>query len=174
MKILRIAVTLLVMMAMLVGCRPTGRATVDYRERPFRAEVKWERGGVTVYAEAETAMDNGMVGLSSLRLLAPPSVEGIEVVRENGELILMRDGLRISSVGATDWWETASLLCATGSMKYVCKTEWEGLSLEYAEITDGTSVIEILREPETGIPKRITYGDCALTVIRFESFEARG
>jgi len=173
MKILRIAVAVLVVALLLVGCRPTGRAAADYRERPFRAEVRWERGGVTVYAEAETVMENGALMLSYVRLLAPPSLAGIEMRMENGALVLLRDGIRMTATGAKAWWETVSLLCASGSLTYVCDTEWAGLSLEYAEISDGEAVVEVLREPTTGVPKRITQGEISLTVIRFEPIVAR-
>ncbi len=173
MKILRNMALVLLLLTLLVGCRPCGRLTADYRESPFRAEIRFERGGVTVYAEAETTRTDGVLTLSSLRLLAPPSLAGIELVREGESLILLRDGLRTSSVGAGEWWETASLLCAAGKLCYVCDTEWEGLSLEYAEITEGDCVYEVLREAETGIPKRISSGERSLTVIRFEGVQAR-
>lgn len=173
MKILRNFLLLLTVATLLVGCRGTGKGTPDYRMEPFCAEVRWERDGVTVCAETETAWEDGVLTLSSLRLLSPPSLSGIEVTRANGKLVLVREGICMTASGAEEWWETASLLCAVGEMHYVCDTEWEGLSLEYAEIGDGTRVVEVLREPNTGIPKRIAEGALALTVIRFEPITER-
>lgn len=173
MKIIRCVAIVLVLMAVLGGCHPTGRATDDYRRRAFRAEVRFTSGEVTVYAEVETEQEGEGVSLSRARLLAPPSLAGIELVRKEGELLLLRDGLEMHTAGAQGWWDTLSLLCASGTLRYICDTELAGLSLEYAEITDGTRTVEVLRERETGIPKRITEGDRSLTVIRFEPIEAR-
>ena len=88
--------------------------------------------------------------------------------------MMARDGVRMSAAGGEDWWEIASLLVAEGEMRYVCLTDWEGLSLEYAEIRNGTRTIEVLREPKTGVLRRLADGEVVLTVIRFESIEARG
>ena len=174
MKILRNFILLLMVAAMLVGCRATGRGTPDYRTEPFRAEIRWDCEGVTVYAEIETMLADGVLSLYSLRLLSPPTLAGIELICENGKLVLAREGIRMTAVGAAGWWKSASLLCNAGELRYVCDTEWEGLALEYAEITDGTRVTEVLREPNTGIPKRLAEGENALTVIRFEPITVRG
>ena len=174
MKILRMLGALLVVTGMLVGCRANGNATADYRERPFRAEVRWEREGGYGCADLETAIENGLLVLSHVRLLAPPSLEGIVLSRKDGKTVLERDGMSVSSAGADGFWSCAALICAEGRMRYVCDTDWEGLSFEYAEIVAGERVIEILREPNTGIPKRMSEGDVSLTVIRFEPIEARG
>lgn len=174
MKILRISVIFLMLTVLLVGCRGAGPATPDYRASPFRAEVRWESGGISTYAELETAWENGALVLSSVRLLAPPSLEGITLRCENGEIVLVRDGLDMTAAGAARWWETASLVCAAGTLSYVCDTEWQGLALEYAEIADGEGVVEVLRERTTGTPVRIACGERVLTVIRFEAIGARG
>lgn len=173
MKILRNILALGMSLLLLVGCRPTGHRTADYRETPFRAEIRFEAGGVAVYAEVETALADGVLHSERVRLLAPPSLAGITLEREGETIVLVRDGMRIPCPGAAHWWEMASLLCAEGTLHYVCEAELEGLSLDYAEILDGERVYEIYRERETGIPKRIATGEHEVTVIRFERIEAR-
>ena len=174
MKILRFFTGLLIFLPILAGCRSVGVATPDYRERAFRAEVRICQQGMTVYAEVEAERVGEEIALSHVRLLFPPSVAGIEIFYEADAPILVRDGLRMPSYGAEGWWEVASLLCAEGTMRYVCNTEFEGLALEYAEIDDGERTVSVFREKGTGIPKRVTDGTRELTVIRFEPIEARG
>ena len=136
----------------------------------FRAEIRFASEGVTVYAEVETALVDGTPVPSRVRLLAPPSLAGIELSREDGEIVLIRDDIRTPSVGAQRWWEMAALLCVSGKLRYVCDVEWAGLSLEYAESDAGH---EVYREAVTGIPKRICMGERELTVIRFVRTPAR-
>ena len=174
MKILRTVLGILLLLSMLGGCRPMRRMEADYRTHAFRAEIRFSAGEVTVYAEMETVLQDGVLVPSSVRLLAPPSLAGIVLERQGEELLLLRDGIRTPCAGAVAWWETASLLCASGAMHYVCDTELEGLPLAYAEIGEGTDAYGVYCERETGIPKKITKGERALTVIRFERLEARG
>ena len=82
MKILRMLAVLLSLAGLLCGCRVAGRPTADYRTRAFRAEIRWEREGVTVYAEAETAMTDGGPMLSSLRLIFASTVKCSGVIPE--------------------------------------------------------------------------------------------
>ncbi len=175
MKILRNMTVLLLLCVLLVGCRPSGRNLPDYRARDFRAEVRLEFGEVDVYAEvlAEREENAAYATLRHVRLLAPPSISGIELTLEGETVILARDGIRTPAAGATVWWDACTLLCAEGTLRSVCDTEWEGLSLDYAEIRSGARMVELYREPETGIPKRIVDGETELTVIRFEGVQAR-
>ncbi len=175
MKILRNAALVLLLCALLGGCRAGYRDLPDYRARDFRAEVRMDLGEIPVYAEvlAERAEGAVYATLRGVRLLAPPSLAGIELSCEDGTVMLSRDGIRTAAAGAGAWWETCALLCAEGVLRSVCDTEWEGLPLDYAEITSGDRVVEVYREIETGNPKRLCEGDRSLTVIRFEGVQAR-
>ena len=173
MKILRNMLGILLLLTVLCSCHRLRRTVADYREHPFRAEIRFISGGVTVYAEMETVLVDGALTPSSMRLLAPPSLEGIVLEREGEEIVLTRDGLRTPCAGAKGWWETADLLCASGTMHYVCDTELEGLPLAYMEIGEGRDAYGIFCERETGSPKKIVRGAQELTLIRFERIEAR-
>lgn len=173
MKILRNVIGVLLLMTLLCGCQPMRRTLPDYRERAFRAEIRFAVEGVIVCAEVETTLADGVLMPSRMRLLTPPSLSGIALLREGEEVILCSDGLRTPCVGAERWWEMAELLCASGKLCYVCDTELEGLPLAYAEIGGGAEVYGIWCDGKSGIPKKITHGDRALTVLRMESIEAR-
>ena len=175
MKILRNVAVLLLLCTLLSGCRLHGRNLPDYRERDFRAEVRLDFLEVPVYAEvlAERAEGAAYATLRHVRLLSPPSLVGIELFCEGDAVILSRDGIQIATAGAMTWWDACALLCAEGALRSVCNTEWEGLSLDYAEISSGVGVVEVYRDLDTGIPKRICEGERALTVIRFEEVVAR-
>ena len=175
MKILRNVATWILLCAMLAGCRAGRRNLPDYREGDFRAEVRIDLGELPVYAEvaAERAEGATYAALREVRLLAPPSLAGIVLTCEDGTVMLSRDGIRTAAAGAVAFWEACVLLCAEGALRSVCDTEWEGLALDYAEITSDTRVVEVYRDPETGIPKRLCEGNTSLTVIRFERVQAR-
>lgn len=176
MKIRRIFRLLLVVslaMGLLAGCRHLERNLPDYRARPFRAEVRWSMGGVTMCAEVVTefASENGRLAVSEILFSEPPSLAGIRVWKKDGVLSISRDGVEIPCEAANEWYSAVSVLCAEGELRGVCETELSGLSVQYAEIKDGETVYEVYRLSHTGEPKRIVCGENELTVIRFEAIE---
>ena len=175
MKIQRGTALVLFLCVLLGGCRAGRRGLPDYRTCDFRAEVRMDLGEGTAYAEILADRGEGATPatLREVRVLAPPSVAGIVLSCEDGTVMLSRDGIHTAAAGAVAFWEACALLCADGSLRSVCDTEWEGLVLDYAEITSDTRTVEIYRDPETGIPKRACEGGVALTVIRFEGIQAR-
>ena len=175
MKILRNAVVWLWVCVALVGCRSRGANLPDYRVCDFRAEVRVELGEEPFYAEVLAEQDEGeaYAVLRHVRLLAPPALAGIELTVEEGAVVLARDGICEASAGAEAWWNACSLLCAEGVIRSVCEREWEGLPLDYAEISSGERVMGVYRDARTGIPKRICLDETVLTVIRWEETRAR-
>ena len=147
------------------------RSLPDYRAAAFSVELRWETEGQTVYAHAEyeAPSPDGTVRNFRLRFTAPESMKGMTLTRKGEHITLERDGLLCDGSKCSALLSVADLLITEGTIKSLGNTEWNGLTLRYAEIRDTEGeVISLLLDPESGSPKQAVRKDTTLTVLRFE------
>ncbi len=78
---------------LLCGCRGSGSATLPYRERSFRAEIRGDLNGVAVTAILEQAYDADGARTITLTYSAPAALEGVTVTHQSGEIKFSRGDL---------------------------------------------------------------------------------
>ena len=152
----------------LLSCRDT--LPRDYRESAFSAEIRYEYGGETFCSEITVGMPSETENTRDIEMkfTSPPSLAGLCVSEKNGIPSVSLGSAKIKSEAAADrFLLAAKLLIHDGSMKFIEKTEENGLVFYKAEISDTDKTISLLLDIN-GAPKSVSCQDLTITVIRFE------
>ncbi len=170
MRILKIVLGIMLLAGILCGCDGRSTAIPDFREKDFRAEIRWSRDGMILCANltvtSEKSEENSRQKLR-LEFLSPDSLSGLCVEETNGEIILSRNQMQISLPGAEGFLSVARLLTASGERTDKGDIERNGIMFRRMEIRNGSEVYEYELEKDTGIPKKISGDGTEAEIIRF-------
>ena len=152
-----------------IGCEGRLPHPSDYRASPFRLELSAVREGVTISAEGSysPAKSQDLPWDFSLRLTAPPSLEGLVLSRRDGVLSLSFEGLEVKNDTLGGLLSLFSLPVSEGELQGIAR---EG-DLLYAQIAwEGDAPpTELWLDSKSGVPKRIKRGALSMEILFFAS-----
>lgn len=160
------------LLSMLAGCGVGSMP--DYRDTPFRAEVRYEMYGTLITAEICAGNIESDVGTGrdvELNFTSPPELSGLCVRRVDGEVSMIRGEtlVPISDIeAAMGSLAAADLMTCTGELCEIENIEENGVPMCRARILRERGAVELLCD-RSGVPKRISDGTLSVTVIRFEA-----
>ena len=152
-----------------LSCRDT--MPLDYRRSAFVAEIRYESGGESFCAEVSVGAppsDTTVERDIKMRFTAPESLVGLCAERKNGISKVTLGSAEIESESAAQsFLRVAELLIFDGNLKFIEKYEENGLLFYRAEISGADKTVSLLLD-NNGAPKRVSYCDLSITVIRFQ------
>jgi hypothetical protein len=169
-----LALLLLSSMLPLLVCCGRSSSLPDYRGTSFSAELRWESEGQTVSAIAEYGPPTEGEAPRELSLFftSPDALKDARLVRRGERVTFTLHGLTVDGASFDSLLSVAELLLTEGVIESVCDTEWEGLSLRYAEIkTSDGRLLSLWLDPSDGAPKRLQCGNVDLTVLHFSRID---
>lgn len=170
--IMTLALLLALLTCCSAGCAERIRLPYDYLSAPFRAELRWCEGDLSLSAEVSAAPANvsGKPWDISLRLTAPESVRDIRIERKDGAISLTYEGLTLTGETYEALLRAVDLLLWDAPLEGLCREELMGVPVLYgrrrSEDTQGT--VEVWLD-ESGAPRQLCHGALILTVLSFES-----
>ena len=154
----RFCLILTVMLSLLVSCGAP-RVTSDFRQRKFRATLKWESGAGSVIAQVEVSSPKeGEPRAFTVTLIEPVMLAGTVLEQHaTGERTVCFEGICVETYALSAMMYPAELLFGGGVMQGVCVTELEGVPVLYAEAESGEEKqrYEFYLERETLAPRRV-------------------
>ena len=154
----------LILTVALGGCGGKNRLP-DYRDVAFCARVAWETDGA--FMEALVVSD--LQGTQRIELLAPKELSGFVLLSEGRQKRILCGGVEMKGESMSALFETVGVILPAGERRVICRTEWEGESVMYAQV-EGDPAVELYLDPESGVPIGIVRGDLT---VRVRSFEER-
>ncbi len=175
---LRIFIPFIGIWILLVSCAIRPSLPPDYRLLNFEAEVEWQMGDLPIRALLTVcgATEDAPATLTSLRLLAPDTLEGIVLSMEDGKRTVHCHGLTADATLLQELWDTAGLVIPDGTILPVTTVERDGVSWLYAQIQSpqGEPLYECYLDPKSGVPKQIQHNDHILEIHTFTTSLRKG
>lgn len=166
---------MMLLVALLLGGCVAPPALSDHRATGGVAELRWVSGGVTVCATVEYAppSESGSRDVT-LRFSAPSSLSDVTLSRKGGDLTCEASGMIVNHAPFYALMSAADLLCAEGILRYVSRTELEGMECFYAEIQpndEEKETVGLWIDPHTLTPRQIKGEELTLTVLSLKIHE---